>query len=130
MYYHSLKVCWSKNIKRIRISRANKWDRDPRFRNVMNVYVEVSRPYVIRKHGKNRWNRPTFRLQKEIFPVSSFRPFSTGWMSYTVSLQCSFHRDDTRSRTFRGYKINLACKTEMEAWKRNRNRWRKGRGSR
>lgn len=42
---------------------------------------------------------------------------------------CPFHRGDTRCRfaeSFHGYKINLACKTEMGRWKRSRNRWRMG----
>ena len=81
--------------------------------------------------GKNRWTRPTFRLQKEIFPwfflPLFFRRLDGSNRRYTG---CPFHRGDTRCRlaeSFRGYKINLACKTEMGPWKRSGNRWRKGR---
>ena len=84
-----------------------------------------------RKMGKNRWTRPTFRLQKEIFPwfflPLFFRRLDGSTRRYTG---CPFHRGDTRCRlaeSFRGYKINLACKTEMGPWKRSGNRWRKGR---
>lgn len=67
-------------------------------------------------------------MQKEIFRAFFLPPFFSRLDTHRVYTGCPFigrHAMPVR-RTFRGYKINLACKTEMERRKRSRNRWRKG----
>lgn len=66
-------------------------------------------------------------MQKEIFHAFFLPPFFSRLDTHRVYTGCPFigrHAMPVR-RTFRGYKINLACKTEMERRKRSRNRWRK-----
>lgn len=67
---------------------------------------------------------PPFLLQPS--PLSRLDPPQPPLLAYTGCPFIGRHAMPVR-RTFRGYKINLACKTEMERRKRSRNRWRKER---
>lgn len=84
--------------------------------------------YVIWKDGQKSMNPADVQIAKRNIPLvlpSALFPL----VRWPPGIQGVLFIGATRDAgsPFHGYKINLACKTEMGRWKRSRNRWRMGR---